>query len=103
MAPATPSAIVVTMPPGSWPGITSFARTPTIRPNRIQPRIVNMATSFFFFGATSSDDDFQLDAPILRASRVRRIVGHRLLAAISLCMNPLGGHAVGRQPGRNGV
>src|SRR5688572_4577331 len=31
--------MVTMMPPGSRPGITSFARAPTIRPNKIQPRM----------------------------------------------------------------
>src|SRR5262245_53448619 len=38
-APAIPSSIVTMIPPGSRPGITSFAMAPTTRPNRIQPRM----------------------------------------------------------------
>src|SRR5262245_9567741 len=39
-APAIPSSIVTMIPPGSRPGITSFASAPTTKPKRIQPRIV---------------------------------------------------------------
>src|SRR4051812_25025305 len=38
-APAIPSSIVTMKPPGSRPGINSFAITPTTRPNRIHDRI----------------------------------------------------------------
>src|SRR5688572_6266793 len=38
-APAIPSSIVTMKPPGSRPGINSFAITPTTRPNRIHVRI----------------------------------------------------------------
>src|SRR5690606_37658507 len=34
-APATPSAVVITMPPGSSPGMTSFASAPAISPKTI--------------------------------------------------------------------
>src|SRR2546426_9735047 len=36
MAPAIPSRIVTTKPPGSFPGITSFAIAPTTSPKMIQ-------------------------------------------------------------------
>src|SRR5919108_4779295 len=42
-APAIPSNMVTIKPPGSRPGINSFAIAPTIKPNRIQPRIPIMA------------------------------------------------------------
>src|SRR4029077_17238387 len=38
-APAMPSRIVTIKPPGSFPGINSFAITPTTRPTRIVERI----------------------------------------------------------------
>src|SRR2546423_11272518 len=36
-APAMPKSIVTMKPPGSRPGITSFANAPTIKPKKIQP------------------------------------------------------------------
>src|SRR5262245_6856022 len=44
-APAIPRSAVMTKPPGSFPGISSVAMMPTIRPKRTHPRIPNMMTS----------------------------------------------------------
>src|SRR5580765_7341811 len=38
-APAMPRRMVTMKPPGSRPGVTSFATTPTARPNTIHPRM----------------------------------------------------------------
>src|SRR6476620_5270265 len=43
MAPAIPSRMVITKPPGSRPGIKSFAMIPTINPKTIQPIICTPA------------------------------------------------------------
>jgi hypothetical protein len=39
IAPAMPMRIVTRHPPGSFPGMTNFARPPAIRPRRIQEKI----------------------------------------------------------------
>ena len=44
-APAMPNSMVMMNPPGSRPGIRSFAITPTINPNTIQPMTPNIASS----------------------------------------------------------
>jgi len=44
VVPTIPSAAVTRIPPGSCPGITSVASAPTIKPNSIQPRMVDART-----------------------------------------------------------
>ena len=41
-APTIPISIVTKMPPGSLPGMTSFAMMPTMSPKSIQPRTESM-------------------------------------------------------------
>jgi hypothetical protein len=44
-APAMPIRMVTIIPPGSRPGISSLAMTPTIKPKTIHPMIPNMFTA----------------------------------------------------------
>src|SRR5262245_55525547 len=59
-APQMPSRMVMMKPPGSRPGMRSFATTPTIRPKRIQPRIPTIPVPSHATqranGATSAED-----------------------------------------------
>src|SRR5947199_5956944 len=61
-APAIPSRIVTMNPPGSRPGMTSFAMTPTIRPKTIQPStpIRHLRGSRRASRATSSVQDIEV-------------------------------------------
>src|SRR5678816_43137 len=112
-APAMPSSMVMTNPPGSRPGVTSFAIIPTTRPKTIHASIpitvllappgirANERTSSEQAGA---DDAFMLEQPLLtvEAAAIPRQPAVRTDDSVARNDNGDGIRAIGSPDGPDG-